>query len=478
MSTIKLLIVDDEHFLREIFSDYLNLKGFEVDTAKSGLEALEKIAVTEYELVITDLNMPQMNGIELLKRLRQNHNLIPVIIITGYPSIDTAINAIKQGATDYLIKPINLEEILIKVKRIIEENQIKKESFMLKHLAKFMDLTYHLSIDSNLIRILSEVDNFIKELINYDGIYLYIDFKNENGLEFNDQIANSFPFPPQECDTLKSIIRNAKHALFFSASNKNFPQLIQDQKKTYFGLIPLKSYTNHFGGIIIMKVLIPFTDLYKQILKMLSSQLSSIIENCLLNRTMHLNYLSTIQALAEAVDKKDQFTHHHSRNVMQLTMVLAQLFSLSDDEIETLRYAALLHDIGKIGIPEDILNKKGKLTPEEYKLIKTHPVIGADIVQNVPSLCKLVPQILNHHERVDGKGYPYGLTNGDIPFLARIIAVADTFEAMFSKRVYRDAIPVEYIRKELLEVSAHQLDEIVVQKMIYIIDNNLIPKLL
>nr|MBP7462171.1 response regulator [Candidatus Delongbacteria bacterium] len=158
MEKISILIVDDEYFIREIFSDYLNLKGFEVDTAKSGLEAMEKISVRDYELVITDLNMPQMNGIELLQRLRQSLNPVPVIIITGYPSIDTAINAIKQGATDYLIKPINLEEILIKVNRIVEENQIKKESFMLKHLTKFLELTYRLSIDSNLIRILSEVE--------------------------------------------------------------------------------------------------------------------------------------------------------------------------------------------------------------------------------------------------------------------------------------------------------------------------------
>nr|MBP7462367.1 HD domain-containing protein [Candidatus Delongbacteria bacterium] len=400
------------------------------------------------------------------------------IIITGYPSIDTAINAIKQGATDYLIKPINLEEILIKVNRIVEENQIKKESFMLKHLTKFLELTYRLSIDSNLIRILSEVEHFIKELINYDGIFLYIDFKNEIGLEFKEQISNSFSFPPDECDKLKGIIRNAKQALFFSANEKTFPHLIRDHRKTHFGLVPLKSYSNHYGGIIIMKVLIPFTDLYKQILKMLSSHLSSIVENCLLNRTMHLNYLSTIQALAEAVDKKDQFTHHHSRNVMRLSLILAQLFALSDEEMDTLRYAALLHDIGKIGIPEDILNKKGKLTPEEYQLIQNHPVIGADIVQNIPSLRKLVPHILSHHERIDGKGYPYGLAGNQIPFLAKIIAVADTFEAMFSKRVYRPSIPLEFIREELLEVANFQLDEVVVQKMIYIIDNNMVPDLL
>ncbi len=473
-----ILLVDDEQSIREIFSDYLHLKGYQITQARNGREALERLHRMTFDLIITDLNMPEINGVELIQKLREKNNSIPVIIITGFPSLDTAIRALKGGATDYLIKPINLEEISLKIKRVLEENLIRKESFLLKQLTRFLDFTYRLSMQSNLHLILQEVTHFLKETVNFDGIYLFTDFKNESGLVFQHTQHLNLPLPQNEFDRCIHLMSSSLQVLVTSSSiNSEMSDKFSFTSTFHLGLIPLIAFNRLFGGIIISKVNIPYTDYYQQIMRMLANHMQTILENYVLNQDIRINYVATIQALTEAVDKKDPYTHYHSQNVMKLSLSLGKAFALSDEELEILTYAALLHDIGKIGIADSILNKIGKLTDEEYQIIKIHPVIGADIVKKVPSHRKLVPHILSHHERIDGKGYPHGLKNGEITLLAKIIAVADTFEAMFSSRVYRNALPLDYIREELIHVAGKQLDEMVVQKMIHIIDNNQLPVL-
>lgn len=181
-------------------------------------------------------------------------------------------------------------------------------------------------------------------------------------------------------------------------------------------------------------------------------------------------YLETIRALAAAIDAKDPYTKGHSERVAEMTLDLAQELNLSDRDIENIEYAALLHDIGKIGIEEKILGKNGILTDKEFDRIKEHTVMGAKIIEQVEFLKDSYKAIYHHHEKYNGKGYPDGLKSEDIPILARIIAVADAYDAMGSDRPYRKKLSKDKIMKELKEQSGKQFDPEVVKALFAVLN--------
>jgi diguanylate cyclase (GGDEF)-like protein/putative nucleotidyltransferase with HDIG domain len=183
--------------------------------------------------------------------------------------------------------------------------------------------------------------------------------------------------------------------------------------------------------------------------------------------------LSAVYALVSAVEAKDPFTYGHSKKVNTYAVALAEAIGLSPDDIFRVSTAALLHDIGKIGVPDKVLNKKGKLNAEEWNAIKAHPKLGATIIGNIPSLVPCVRCILHHHERWDGGGYPDGLKGEEIPIEARILAIADSFEAMTSARPYRPALPHEEILKELRQGAGLQFDPKLVEVFLRIIEGGL-----
>jgi len=174
----------------------------------------------------------------------------------------------------------------------------------------------------------------------------------------------------------------------------------------------------------------------------------------LLNRA----HLEMVIAFSEALDAKDQYTAGHSRRVMEYSTDIAKRMKMSERDIELLRKSALLHDIGKIGIPDIVLHKKSKLTNEEYSVIKSHPEIGATILKSIKSFKDFVPSVYHHHERYDGKGYPHGIAAERIPLHARIIAVADSFDAMTSNRPYRKAFAIETALAEIERNRGKQFD--------------------
>jgi len=181
-------------------------------------------------------------------------------------------------------------------------------------------------------------------------------------------------------------------------------------------------------------------------------------------------YLDTIRALAAAIDAKDPYTKGHSERVAETSVALAQELNLSDRDIEDIEYTALLHDIGKIGIADKILGKKGSLTNQEYEKIKEHTIMGANIIEPVDFLKNSYEAIYHHHERYDGKGYPDGVKSKDIPVFSRIIAVADAYDAMNSDRPYRKKLNKDKILKELTDQSGKQFDPEVVEALISVLD--------
>ncbi len=183
-------------------------------------------------------------------------------------------------------------------------------------------------------------------------------------------------------------------------------------------------------------------------------------------------YEETIMALAKTVDAKDPYTRGHSQRVATYAKFLAYRLDWSEEDQQRIYYMGLLHDIGKIGIPETILRKTSRLTDEEYAIIKRHTIIGYNILNYVAEFPELKIGARWHHERYDGHGYPDGLAGESIPVFARIIAVADTYDAMTSKRSYRDILPQDVVRKEIKKARGHQLDPKYADIMIMIIDSD------
>lgn len=176
------------------------------------------------------------------------------------------------------------------------------------------------------------------------------------------------------------------------------------------------------------------------------------------NVKAYQDYETTIYALTAAIDTKDHYTFSHSRNVAYYGTELAKESGLNSDMVEIVRQAGLLHDIGKIGIPEEILNKPGKLTKEEYEIVKGHVEAAIGIIRHLPSLDYVIPAVIGHHERYDGNGYPRRIKGDDIPVTARILGIVDSFDAMISKRSYKASMPVERALKILEEEAGHQFD--------------------
>ena len=182
----------------------------------------------------------------------------------------------------------------------------------------------------------------------------------------------------------------------------------------------------------------------------------------------------TTFALVEAIDAKDSYTNGHSKRVAEYSVMIGKKAGKSQEELEDIYLIALLHDVGKIGIPDAIINKKGKLTDEEYEIIKKHPAVGREILSKISISPELAIGASFHHERYDGKGYPFGLKGEEIPEIARIIAVADTYDAMASKRSYRDVLSKEKILSELKKSIGTQFDPKFAEIMIGFLDENII----
>lgn len=194
------------------------------------------------------------------------------------------------------------------------------------------------------------------------------------------------------------------------------------------------------------------------LLKILGSQIAFVIQNSELFNNLEKAYLDTLSALTNAIDAKDSYTRGHSDRVTDLSVRLAKEAKLENSELEKIRLAGMLHDIGKIGIPESILNKPGRLDDQEFEVIKSHPVLGVSILGSVEFLQNVVPIIKYHHERYDGKGYPDKLKGNDIPYLARIVSIADTYDAMTTNRPYRKALTTEESLREIERCKGTQFD--------------------
>lgn len=324
-----ILIVDDEPEITAILSDLFYGK-YDCTTAGSAEEALDRLAGGNYELIVSDITMPGMSGLDMIPHVRSTSPNTVVVMISGMQTVESAIEALRLGAFDYVMKPFDLRQVEAVVTRALEHQ--------------------------DLIVAKQRYEDHLEELVEQRTAEL-------------DQALNS----------------------------------LEDA------------------------------------------------------------YRSTLKALTAALETRDLETHGHSERVVSYSMRLGREYGLDNERLKSLEFGSLLHDIGKIGVPDLILRKPAKLTSEEWVLMREHPVHGQQILRGIKFLEGAARVVAQHHEKWDGSGYPLGLSADDIDICARIFSVADAFDAITSDRVYRKGKPYEAAAQELDEWAGKQFDPKVVE---------------
>lgn len=633
------LIADDDKMLCALVSKALQKKGFRAIQAHDGQEALDLFHSIRPHVVIVDVRMPVMSGLEFLDAARKNGGTTPVIVTTGFPDIETAVGSIQGGAFDYIVKPFQMEVLEQKIDQALKASRLRHENAVLTELASLHEITRRLSNTHDLGELLHETLECCLELAEADSGSIQLADKQsgklvlaqQKGLAANNPqavpgstdagaisrrvfesgtsilVADGAIYPKLEVPLERSDIHSAisvplrvmdetigvvnlnrqngkapftmvhlntidvlaaqagvaiNNANLYTSIHQKLSELslISNYSEQLMGLIDkediiqslfdtvgknfgidfigyfeavkrnfefeywtrgplseadredlLKLITEEYSKISKAKVQrrrvyvrrsriessggfpvslpLAFTHTARLVLEDVDfgmlffgstenlshesekvSLLGSLINqtrialtNSRLYSDMKENYIRTIKALAIAVDAKDTYTHGHSENVMVIAEEMAKEMGLDPRVIGVIRDGALLHDIGKIGIPGHILNKPGALTYEEFNgIMKTHVTLGANIVKDVPFLRDLYELILYHHENWDGSGYPRGIRGDGIPIGARILHVADAFEAMTSNRPYRNSLGELEAFKRLREERGRQFDPTVV----------------
>jgi len=340
----EILIVDDEPIIREILTRKLRDSGYSPIPAENAFEALNTMREHPCSLVLSDIMMPGMDGIALLKALRAAYPDTAVVMITAVSNVSMAIEALREGAYDYLIKPFNLEEVVLSVRNALEKRRL--------------------------------------------------------------------------------ILEN-------------------------------RLYQEHLGEIVKAQT--------EEIRQLLTTEQERI---CELNKAVEeidVTHSATLDALSTALDYRDNETEGHSQRVVRYSLEIGSVLGLERHDLEILGRGTLLHDIGKIGVPDAVLWKPGKLTDEEWIEMRSHMEYGYRMLKHIPFLRDAAMIMLHHHERFDGTGYPQGLKEHDIVIGARIFAIADTYDAMTTDRPYRKALTDQDAREEIARCCGSQFDPAVVE---------------
>jgi len=502
---IKILMVDDENVILDVAEEYFQKKGYEVFTAGNGIEALDVLSREKIGCVFTDINMPVMDGLDLAEKIRIKDNTLPVVVMTGYPSLDNTIQTLKNGVIDYLIKPVNLEQMELTLKRILRERELFVENLILKEEIERQERLKKLN--NELLERVQEVNTLNRVMEDFsttDSSYGIFNKVVDLGVEelkadkvffhiYSDQDKSLALVASSHCDIENETVHSLFEKDISKAANKfimdilkrdHNPCLISEAWKNKnlddgvnsLMVVPVKIRDNIFG----IASAFSFTkdkcfnekDLYY--MSFISQKASSAIENIALYENIYDNLFSTLYAFVTALEVRDLYTRKHSTRVAKYAHMIAEEMDCTDEELDIIRFAGSLHDIGKIGIRDDILLKPSRLSPEEYTKIKEHPVIGADIISKMGLWDREMVIIRHHHERFDGKGYPGGLKGDEIPKLSRILCVADSFDAIDSDRAYRKKMGKNEVFDIIKENSGTQFDPEVVKAFLKLADQDLL----
>ncbi len=503
----RILLVDDEQSIIDVAKEYFAIKGYHVVTAANGREAVDILAAESVDCCFTDINMPEMDGLELAEHIRKMDNSLPVIIMTGFPSLDNTIQTLKNGVVDFLIKPVNLNQMELCVRRVLRERRLFAENVLLKNevegKARLERLNSELTGKVEELHILNQImTDFTTISSSAEVLQRMTQMATEiaHAHESRFFIINDAMAEPME---MAATVGPSRHpgeqggghaasrsclgagdqqrlaAVVMETASDEIPLLVPHNgglidlpaQISSFMAVPLKIRKKVFGVLVaaIIDDKTQFTEKDLYYLTYMAQNAANAIENLALYENIYENLFATLFAFVKAVEARDSYTQRHSKRVTDLAVSLGTALGCASEELDVLNFAGRLHDIGKIGIRDDILLKPDRLTDAEFAKVQEHPVIGADIVGHLGMWEREQQIIRSHHERYDGNGYPDGLKGEDIPFLARILAVCDAYDAMASNRVYRKKMPQDKIVGIISDCAGSQFDPTVARAFIQLI---------
>lgn len=444
MSYDVVLIVDGDANFRRTLKDILKARGYKGIEASSGKGALELLTATNPTVALIDIRMPDMSGIEIIKRARGNGIGSEFIILAGYSSHATAIEAVNLGVYQYLQKPFIMEQLLLTIHRAIEKRKAEE------------DLRLSMNKYRNLI------DNAQEGIYQTapEGEFLMVNraMANMLGYDSPEELINSLGnitkayVNEQDRMVLREMIDERGYVQNFEA------QLYDKNGSVKWISFNSRAVRDEGGNLSYYEGLAEDITLRKKAEENLNNTLSK------LRKAME----GAIKAMVQVAEAKDPYTAGHQRRVAKLARVIAQTMGLTESMIDGIRMAASIHDIGKIAVPVEILSKPSKLSDLEFSLIKTHSQAGYDILEGIEFPWPIARIIQQHHEKIDGSGYPQGLKGLDIMIEARIVCVADVVEAMASHRPYRPSLGIDKALEEVKENRGKLYDKDVADACIYL----------
>ncbi len=424
-----ILVVDDSNSVRYAMEKHLSQAGFAVTLAEDGEEGLDRALEGDFDLVITDIDMPRMDGFELCAKLKGEFKTsgIPIIILSTRDSDEHVERGFRVGADAYLAKSADIRENIERIKDIV-----RARNFLTGSRVLVVD-------DSSSIRL------FLRVGLTENGFTVKTACNGREALDVLDE------FKP---DLIITDLMMPEVDGF---------ELCRSLKKTEFASVPVVVMSTLSDKAIMRRLMRegaasclikPFTvpQLSMVIEEIFSSNFRLLLEEKERLQMEHRLTLSAIASLVQALEARDSLTRGHSERVALIAVGIGEELEFKPAELERLLLIGRLHDLGKIGVRDDVLLKKDRLNTREYEHIKDHSSVVADILRPIESLHDILEVTTSHHERWDGKGYPDGLAGEAIPLKARIISVADVYEAVTSERPYRDSMPpgvaLEIIREE------------------------------
>ena len=422
-----ILIVDDEESICQLCYSSLVAEYPLVRWTTTPNTCLEMIATEEFDLLITDIKMPAITGLELMHKAREISPEIQGLIMTAFANVEMAVQAVREGAGNFIHKPFHVQEFKLAVQNLLDKERLRKENSRLQSIVNLMQTSEKIATIHDPIKLQEVVlQAAIRETGAATGKIYHINAELREPVLFMEAQRRAQYNPDGNA---------INHAVTSDDANRSHicvPIVSNSAEKRHLELLTDAS--------------VGFSQADVDIAAILASQFAVALDNStLLNKVEDL-FLNTMKTLAFTMEKKDPKTSGHSQRVAQISREIGKRLQLDQTQLSHFEIAGNLHDIGNIGIPDKLLQKPGKLPAAEFRVLQTHPEKGAKILTPIQRLQPMIDAVKSHHERFDGKGYPAGLKGNAIPLLGAIISAADALDTITTDRPYRKgrAITVAY----------------------------------
>jgi putative nucleotidyltransferase with HDIG domain len=457
----RILVIEVDTARRHLLTDMLTMSGHSVLTCESLNTAHDLIRVQPVKLVVLDVDLPGSE--EWLDVIQKDFREVMLIATTASVDVNRAVQMMQRGATDYLVRPFKIGDIVQAVERGLAKQVSKADQFEIQAALSLYGLADDLGNQVELDRTLALLGQTALEEVMADSISLIL---SQPGARCPVSHCGLAPRLMQDDITTLAHAREVPIALSGAAvfDYLHPSEGTEDIQSIVF--MPLVAQKECMGWMIAARIQgRVFSEGDRKLLTILADRAGVAIHNAHLFDTLETSFQQTIEALIATLEEKDEYTAGHSERVAGFARLIAETLGLDTKQVELVHQGARLHDIGKLAIRTEDLNKPGPLSDDEYERMKLHTVSGEALLKPIPFFQAIIPAVGSHHERLDGSGYPRGLKGDEIPLLARIVAVADAFDAMTSDRAYRQAMPKEMAIAELRRCSGTHYDNSCVEAL-------------